>query len=191
MKTLFIEAYKPISQIDLVGLPSRFTLAYSIQYKPMAEKLKKQLGKRVVKNIQVLGCSKLKSDFPIVLLSDGVFHAINLALQNSELYVLQGNKIIRFDQVNSIKAKKKAALSRFYSSDNVGLIVSIKPGQENLELALKTKSRLKNKKLYIFLTNNLNLSELENFSLPIYINTACPGLSYDSSRIVNYEDIIL
>jgi hypothetical protein len=34
------------------------------------------------------------------------------------------------------------------------------------------------------------LQELDNFSLNIYINTACSGLCLDSDKIVNLRDIV-
>ena len=39
------------------------------------------------------------------------------------------------------------------------------------------------------LFNALNLSEIENFKLNSWVNTACPGLAFDNGNIVNSDDI--
>jgi len=189
MKKLFIPILKDEINLDNLKFPNRFILAYSIQYEKTAKSLKKKFGKRV-KIMQVLGCSKLKSNLPIVILADGNFHALNLALQNKIVYKIEKNKLKKFDKKLLEKYQKriKAGTARFLYSDKIGIIVSIKPGQEQLNLALSLKKKLK-KKSYVFLTNNINTSEFENFPLDIYVNTACPTIIYDSSKIINYKEI--
>ncbi len=59
-----------------------------------------------------------------------------------------------------------------------------KPGQFKLDEALKLKKKT-NKKAYIFLADNITEEELENFNLPIYINTACPRI--DSGKVIYYK----
>ena len=148
MKVFFVEAKKKVNlgieEIDFSVLPDTVFLAYSVQFKDFAEKVRKNLGSKVKGFEQVLGCSVLKSRYPILLVGSGKFHALNLALKGNEVYVLQGNKINKLEkeEVEKIKAKRKAALSKFYAADKVGVLVSTKPGQENLVSALKLKKRL-------------------------------------------------
>ena len=39
------------------------------------------------------------------------------------------------------------------------------------------------------LQDNINTSELENFPIDIWINTACPGLALDSSKIIDSSSL--
>jgi len=126
------------------------------------------------------------------LIGSGKFHAFNLALNGNILYILEGLKIAKLDEkeVEKIKAKRKAALSRFYSAEKIGILVSTKPGQENLEEAIKLKGQLtkKGKKTFVFLADNINLEELENYPIDSWVNTSCQALTFDS-RIVNSQEI--
>lgn len=197
MKIMFVEAKRKLDvnteEIDLSILPDEIFLAYSIQFKEIAEKIKKKLGKKVKGFQQVLGCSVLKSKFPVLLIGSGRFHAMNLALKGNTVYVLENNKASRLDEkeVGKVKGKRKAALSKFLASDKTGILVSCKPGQENLKKAIKLKKKLekKGKKLQIFLSDNINIEELENYNIESWVNASCPALSYDS-RIINLHEIV-
>lgn len=197
MKTIFVEAKRKITElslnnIDFSTLPAKIFLAYSIQYKNLAEKIKDKLNGRIVEYRQVLGCSKLKSRYPILLVGSGKFHALNLALQDNTVYMLEGAKIAKLneEEINNLKTKRKTALSRFLSSDNIGILVSLKPGQENFKKALILRKKLekKGKKTQIFLADSINIEELDNFPIDSWINTACQALSFDS-RIINLHEI--
>ncbi len=198
MKIMFVEAKRKFSDFDvdsinLSVLPEKIFLAYSIQYEKLAEKIKEKLGNRIAGYKPVLGCSKIKSKHPILLISSGKFHALHLALQDNVVYILEGNLIRKLDEkeTEKIKAKRKAALSKFLSANRIGILVSTKPGQENLKkaLALKKKLEKKGEKIQIFLADDINLSELENYNIDSWINTACRALSYDS-RIINLHEIV-
>ena len=54
--------------------------------------------------------------------------------------------------------------------------------------ALKIKNNLKNKKSYLFIGNEINPREFENFSLSSWLNTACPRLDFDFS-VINIREI--
>lgn len=197
MKMMFVEAKrleKSISSVDLNfdSLPNKVLIAYSIQYKEFAEKVKKKLGKRVSGFKQVLGCSSLKSEQPILLIGSGKFHAVQLALQGNKVYVLEGVHLKELDEkyIEKVKDKRKAAVSRFLAAESIGILVSCKPGQENLDKALKLKENLekKGKETKIFLADNIDLNELENYNLESWVNTACPALTSDS-RVVNLWEL--
>ncbi len=191
---MFVEAKRKLNvdvkDIDFSILPQSIYLAYSIQYKKLAELVKERLGKQVKGFQQVLGCSAIKSKYPILLIGSGRFHALNLALQGNTVYIIEGTEInqVNAPEVEKIKAKRKAALSRFYAADKVGILVSTKPGQENLKKALKLKNQLKDKEVSIFIANNLNLNELENYDVESWVNTACPALTFDS-KVVNIQEL--
>ncbi len=197
MRVMFIEAKRKLNDaenINFDALPKQVFLAYSIQYKKLAEKVRKKLGKRVVGFSQVLGCSQLKSKHPILLIGSGRFHALQLALQGNMVYILEDKiRKLQEKEVEKFKARRKTALSRFLFSSKIGILVSYKPGQEKLESALKLKRKLKKqgKDATLFLADNININELENYDIESWVNTACPALLLDSlkTRILNIEEL--
>jgi 2-(3-amino-3-carboxypropyl)histidine synthase len=202
MKTIFIPARinsaintKKISELKL---PKEIAIAYSIQYKEIAEEIKNILAKthKITSLIQILGCSKplfSKETKAILLISSGKFHAISIAAEtNLPVYVLESDELrkISEEEVTSLQKKKKAAYMRFLNSEKLGILVSTKPGQENLKTAISVKNKLK-KKSYLFISNNIDIREFENFNdINSWLNTACPRMDFDSS-ICNIEDLDL
>jgi diphthamide biosynthesis enzyme Dph1/Dph2-like protein len=203
MKLLYIEAKQKnlnikLSRKEIKKLPKKLFLVYSIQYKDLAILYRKELEKNKIKIErfqQVLGCSKLsnKNNLPILLIGTGRFHAQNLYLQAPEIFVLEGNKIIKINkkEIDILKAKKKTALIKFLGANNVGILVSTKPGQENLDKAIELKKNLEknNKKAYILIANDLDISQFENFNIDSWVNTACVGLAMDNPNIINIEEL--
>jgi len=203
MKVLYIDALmknKPIilGKNEIKKLPKKLFLAYSLQYKGLAKSIKKQLTSDniIVSNFsQVLGCSKIKTKLPILLISSGKFHAQNLFLQALAIYVLEGNKIIKIteQEIKRVKARKRTALIKYLNADKVGILVSTKPGQNKLDEAIKLKNKLKMKNMekdvFIFISNNIDLDQFENFFIDSWINTACPGIAFDHPGIINIEDL--
>ncbi|MFH1307910.1 MAG: diphthamide synthesis protein [archaeon] len=193
MKVLFIEAKKKSLDvdIDLSNLPAKVHIAYSIQYKDLAEKIKKKLKSRVSGFSQALGCTKLNAKHAILLVGSGKFHAIQLALStNKPVYILEGPKITKLDdlEVEKFKTQVKTQKLKFLSASQVGILISTKPGQQNLKKALNLAKKLK-KKSYLFLFDTLNKADLDNFPLSSWINTACPAIILDSNKIINAEEI--
>jgi diphthamide biosynthesis enzyme Dph1/Dph2-like protein len=203
MKVLFIEARKnfkgKIGEAfkELESLPGEIHLLYTIQYKELAEKIKKYLENKKHKIVafqQVLGCSKIKPKAPILLIGSGKFHALQISLQAGKKIFLYNNgriENLKDEEIREYKSKEKGKLIKFLSSDKIGLLLSLKPGQNRLKESLQIKKKLKkkypDKKLYIFITNDINIKELENFPC-FFINLACPGINLDSSNIINYKE---
>jgi 2-(3-amino-3-carboxypropyl)histidine synthase len=199
MKTIFIPAKiksevneKKISELKL---PNKIAIAYSIQYQETASEIKKILSKKheITQFIQVLGCSKpkfSKETKAVLLISSGKFHAISLAVEsNLPIYILESDKLrkISDDEINSFNKRKKGSYMKFLNAEKVGILISTKPGQENLKKALSLK--LKNKSLYLFISNEINTKEFENFpEIQSWVNTACPRLDFDNS-VINLSDL--
>lgn len=195
IKTLFIPAKSKTapnkSKIKELSkkLPKNIVIAYSIQYKELAFEVKKILAsKNIIKIIQVLGCSRPK--FPkktkaVLLIGSGRFHAISLAYETKlPIYILEKNKLAKISEqdIESYKKKNKASYLKFLNAENIGVIVSTKPSQQNLQRALNLKHKLK-KNSYLFISNTINVSEFENFGLDVWVNTACPRLDMDTNVI--------
>jgi len=210
LKVLFIPSRKEdfIDKKELASiaskLPSRICLISSVQYLHLiysiAEELKKN-KKHVLVAGQVLGCNareaeKLKNKVDcFLLLASGKFHALPVALNTGKkVYVWHPNAVLESideNEIEILKKKRKAAMLNFLSSEKIGILVSLKPGQEKLKEAFKIKKTLekKNKSAYIFIADTINLQELENFSIDSWVNTACPGIALHSANIVNIDEI--
>ncbi len=204
MKVLYIESKKkmvssslsPISIGQLATLPKKLFLAYSIQYKVLAEQIKKELEAsnfKITNFQQVLGCTNLKSDFPLLLIGSGRFHALNLARKTKQETYVYNNSLTKIskEEIASFEKQLHGKFSKLLVSEEVGILVSTKPGQNHLAKAEKIKSYLqgKGKKVFTFISNNLNPSEIENFNLDIFVNSACSGLELDNPRIINIDDV--
>ena len=175
-------------------LPRDIAIFYSSQYVELANQIKSQLGKNIHAFAQTLGCSRPKLNpkiKAILLVSDGEFHAISLAYKsNLHVFVLNTNKLTKIseEQIKKFSQKKKSSQVNFLSAKKVGVIISTKPGQQRLKQALTKK--LKDKEVYYFLSNNININEFENFPhIQAWINTACPRMDLNSNKIINIGDL--
>ncbi|MCK4647641.1 diphthamide synthesis protein [Candidatus Pacearchaeota archaeon] len=199
MKTLFIPAKiktkvnkKKIKSLSK-ELPKNIAIAYSIQYHDIAFEIKELLSNNITKITQVLGCSKLsfpKTTQAIVLIGSGRFHALSLASKiNLPIYILEKDKLTKLpeSEIESLKKTKKVSYLKFLNADKIGILISTKPGQENLKKAIDLSKKIKDKKSYLFISNNINTSEFENFGLESWVNTACPRLDFDSS-VINIDN---
>ena len=202
MKTLFIPAKSKskVNKSKVVSisrrLPKKIFIAYSIQYKDTAFEMKDILSKdhAVMGIVQVLGCSKIKfsgkKPGAILLIGSGQFHAVSLAIESDlPVYKLETNKLIKINEkdIEDFRRNQKISYSKFLNANKIGVLVSTKPGQQNLKKALKIK--IKDKKPYIFLSNNIATKEFENFGLNSWVNTACPRLDLCSNQIINLDRI--
>jgi len=200
MKTIFIPAYSKAKvnreEINSFSkkLPKNLAIVYSVQYKNQASEIKSLLsGHNVTAFIQVLGCSKPK--FPknteaLLLIGSGRFHALSLASETKlPIYILEEGNLLEISQENAelFKKKQKASYLRFLNSDNAGIIISTKPGQQRLVRALALRKKLK-KNSYLFIADSINKSEFENFGLNCWINTACPRLDMDTN-VINISEV--
>ncbi len=195
-------------------LPKNIAIAYSIQFKDIASEIKSSISNNVTQITQVLGCNKPsfpKNTQAILLIGSGRFHALALASetrllesdkikgtnndfsmaeQELPIYILEKDQLslISEKEIDSFQKRKKAAYLKFLNAEKVGILVSTKPGQEKLKQAINIRKKIKDKYSYLFLCNNINTNELENFPLDAWINTACPRLDLDLQAI-NIRDL--
>jgi len=194
MKTLFIESK---SKEDISKVIKKFKekgkigLVSSVQYLNQLEKAKKLIKNSVIVG-QVLGCNvsnAIKSDADKFLyIGSAYFHPIQIAIKtNKQIYIANPltNKISKIDEkeVNDYKKRIKGKQGKYLMSEQKAFIVSTKPGQNRLKVVLKRKE-----KYPIFICNNLDLNELENFrEIDYWINTACNRI--EGKNIINLEDL--
>lgn len=200
MKTLFIDTFlkKTKTKIpkNIKKLPKNIVIAYSIQYKKTAKIIEKELEKKynIIKNIQILGCSKPplpEKTSAILLITDGKFHAISLAYETKlPVYIIEKNKLkkIEKEEIKTLENRRKGAQLKFLNSKTTGIIISTKPGQQKFKESIKIKKELTNKKNYLFLCNNININEFENFKIDSWINTACPRFDLNTP-IINISEV--
>ena len=125
-------------------------------------------------------------------LGDGKFHPLALVYGQMDVEVDEFKEVICFNplenkmsvldkkEIEKIQKRRKGALVKFHSSSTVGVIVTIKPGQEQLKSALKLEMKFTDKKFYYFLDNNISFDQLENFPfVEVWVNTACPRIGLD------------
>jgi len=203
MKTIFIPAKSRetfdkniLSECSKVLLKN-LAILYSVQYENIVKEIKFSLEKdhKITSFCQVLGCSKItfpKQTEAVLLIGSGKFHAISLASTSGlPFYVYEKGKMAKISEkeIESFNQRKKVAYTKFLASQKVGVLISTKPGQQNLTKALDLRKKINKKEIYFFLGDFLSIQEFENFGLNSWINTACKRLDMDSSAIINTEDL--
>ncbi len=204
IKSKLLKKFKELKTLK----KSNVALVYSIQFRNLADEIKKTLEKNTKIKIfrQILGCTpskSFKSVDVIILISNGRFHAVSLAYETKlPVYLIEISdsnlKITKISKKDTeiIEKKQKASYVKFLNSKNIGIIVSLKPGQNKIKKAFELKKQLQkqNKIPYLFLCNNINFNEFENFSgIEFWINTACPRLDIDFRKmnlnVINLNDL--
>ncbi len=219
MKIMFVEGrYKGkinLSNLDMGMLPKRIGLATTVQFIGFIDEIKQYLeskGKAVFvgktrqgHDGQLLGCDigcayHIKEDVDAFLyIGTGKFHPLGIALNiNKDVFCYEPinavlSKIGR-EEVEKYNRKRKAAYMKFLEATEIGILVSIKPGQSNLRKALELKKQLKDKNCYIFAFDTLDFNEAENFPfIQCWLNTACSRLTDDYAKfpkpLVDLSDI--
>lgn len=203
MKIIYIPAKLDFNVLNIKNINLKektIALASTMQYLHKLEKIKKILSRKYKVYIsgQILGCNiknakKIKDKVDAFLfIGSKEFHPIYLKLKtNKPVYVFDPitNSLsnVSDEESKKIEQHKKGKYIKFLNAKKVGILVSLKPGQFNLNQALKLQKQIK-KESYIFISNTLNLNELENFrEIDIFINTACPRI--ENNKIINIEDL--
>ena len=213
MKTVFIPVtikkepdYGKIKKL-IGNIPEKtLALCYSNQFMEIAEKIYKKFKDRFVYKTQVLGCSNPK--FPkevegILIIGQGKFHSVSLAYESRlPVYILEGEVIEKVgrEEIEKLERKEKGAYLSYLNAKTIGILVSSKPGQARLDKALKFQKNLQGtlpghknlqagKKSYIFVGNDLNISEFENFGLDFWVNTACPRIDLTEGPLINLDKL--
>lgn len=212
-----IRLTEKLKKIFKENKPKTLALFASIQFIKL-DKLKKEIqdlgitikttkAKRTGVEMQILGCDNYHDSFKepiidesdmILYVGDGLFHPKALLL--SQIKNKKIKSIIIFDPIsngvteltqedieNQIK-KTKANIRKFLNAETIGILVTIKPGQQYFESAKKLKEKLisQKKKAYIFIDNTLDLRNLENYPfIECWVNTACPRIGTDDITTIN------
>ena len=161
-------------------------------------------AKRTDKPLQILGCDcypdsfkdELDSDM-ILYLGDGMFHPKALILAVDKPITIfdpisDHVKVVSRNDMEKEFMIKKRNLKKYLDAERIGILVTIKPGQQYFIAAKKLKEQLeqKGKKAYIFIDDTLNPSHYENYPfIQCWVNTACPRIGTDD--IVNIQQAMI
>lgn len=195
MEIMFIPVKKKFDLKELTNIekmPKKLGLVTTVQYVDELPKIKKYLdgkGKECVVIGKILGCyAKIAERFKdkvdaFLYIGSGEFHPIALIHIGKPVY-LQNGETLKWDE-----RKIKGMLSKFYASNDIGIIVSLKKGQHHLDWAKDLKKRFPEKQFYVFVADTIDYNQMQNFNfVESWINTACPRIA-DDVKVLNYEDI--
>jgi len=82
------------------------------------------------------------------------------------------------------------------NSKEVGVLVSTKPGQNQIKKAYELERKYPDKNFYFLLFDTIDFTELENFPfIECFVNTACPRIAYDEAEkigkaVANVDDLL-
>lgn len=210
MKRLFIEARstEPILQVVKKAvnlLPKKIGLVTTVQYKHRLKEANEFLEKNkktaVIAGV-VLGCDVssakriAKKVDAFLYIGSGEFHPLGIALETNKPVIVANplsNEVSRIkkEDVEQIRKRRKGAYLKFLTARNIGIIVSTKPGQSKLKQALELKKKLKNKNCCIFIADEIDLNQLENFPfIECWVNTACPRIADKAKGMINVEEVM-
>ncbi len=202
MKIMHLEA-KYLGDIDIPKniiekLPETIGLFTTLQFIDHLPKIKKKIessGKKVkiFKTThtkypgQIYGCNMDK--FPgvdaFLYIGDGFFHPKALIIGNNKdvhVYNPVEKKYRLFSREVAKKdfQRQKAGFSSFMMKKNIGVIITTKPGQSYMKLALKLKKDFPDKNYYFIAFDTVNLDRIQDFPfIDVIVNTACPRLGWD------------
>lgn len=151
-----------------------------------------KIGKGKFNDGQILGCDissakSIEKDVEAFLyIGSGKFHPLGLALQiEKPVYALDIEKN-ELDDLEKLKEKflkqRYVAIALAKDAQKFGVLISIKPGQMKMNVAMGIKSKLekKGKKAYLLVFNEIKPEKLIGLDLDCYINTACPRIAIDN-----------
>ncbi|MBW3002919.1 2-(3-amino-3-carboxypropyl)histidine synthase subunit, partial [Candidatus Woesearchaeota archaeon] len=147
-----------------------------------------------------LGCSidKVEQEGDFLYIGDGLFHPIAFMINNKEKQVFVFNpfldkiKKLEKDYIEKFELKLKENKEKYNKAKRIGILVTTKPGQEQLSKAIELKEKLKqkDKEPYIFICDTADFTQLINFNfIDCWVNTMCPRIAYDDT--INIEKPIV
>ena len=193
-----------LSNLDASVLPKKIGLATTVQFLDYVDEIRDFLEKngkiifidkiKQKYEAQLLGCDvggadKLKDKVDAFLyIGTGIFHPLGIALNiDKEVFCYDPisavlSKIDR-TEVEKYNKKRKVAYMKFLEATEIGILVSLKPGQNNFRKAVELKKQLKDKNCYIFAFDTLDFNQVENFPfIQCWVNTACNRILDDYGK---------
>lgn len=196
-------------------LPKKLGLVSTVQFLNQIGEVKsylEQQGKIVLVDkirqkyeTQLLGCdqgaamSRKGEVDAFFYFGTGRFHPLGVAIAaEMDVYCydpIEGiQSIIKKEEGIRLNKKRKAAYTSFLHAQKLGVLISIKPGQNHFKRAMELKKQLSGKEVYIFVSDTIDFSQLENFPfIECWVNTACNRIMDDMEKfpkpLVDLADI--
>ncbi len=196
------KAIVDIPESEWEKIPKPAGLLASIQHLHALRELHEKHKTDSVLGGQVLGCrceaaerinKKVKS---YLVITTGYFHSQRVAINTKKpVYVYDPvqKKITKQpkEQIERILKARKTALLKFYNGKNIGILVSIKHGQCDIDKALSFIKEIgKEKKAYLFAFDTLEIERLEDYNfIDCWVNTACNRIPDEKPNIIDIGDI--
>jgi 2-(3-amino-3-carboxypropyl)histidine synthase len=166
---------------------------------------------------QLLGCDSSKDSLKLstsdldkidyyLYVGDGNFHPLALVYSQKESDkvkpvicndpIAKKMRILDVDSIKKNLGRYKGALVKFMSARKIGVIITIKPGQEQFAASKMLSKKFPDKKFYYFVDNNISFNQLENFPfIETWVNTACPRIGLDDQEmfrkgVLNLSDVL-
>ena len=162
-------------------------------------------GPKCVYPGQTLGCdigaakSIENSVDAYVFLGTGKFHPLAVAVAtNKPVFIANhySNKIeeITKAEITRFRNKRAANVSKVKSAKNIGILVTNKQGQNQLELAIRLRKKLdgEGKNTFVFVGDTINPASMRDFSkIDAWINTCCPRMVEDDfgRPVANWNEL--
>ena len=141
---------------------------------------------------QVLGCdfssatsiANIVGDF--VLIADGFFHAIGLAIATGKNVFVANPISNEIKKCNEMKEKllkqRYAIIAKAMDAKNFGIIVGEKKGQARFKLAREIKNLAEKygKEASLIMANNIT-NYIDYFDFDAFVSTACPRVAIDDA----------
>lgn len=165
-------------------------------------------GKTVYKG-QVLGCDFTAAKSIVdkvegfIVISGGNFHGLGVQLATGKKTVIADpflNEARSLNELVELTIKRRwVQISKFSECKNIGVLVSLKSNQLNLELAekIKKEAEKKGKKAVLICVREITPENLDSFiDVEAFVNTGCPRIPIeDQSRfkkpILNPEEALI
>ncbi|MCS6769227.1 MAG: diphthamide biosynthesis enzyme Dph2 [Candidatus Caldarchaeum sp.] len=139
---------------------------------------------------QVLGCDatamkKLEGHTEAFIVVGSVFHGLGVALLTNRPTFAADPHTQKFVNLSEFKSRilmqRYANIEAFRKAKNVGVLVSLKPGQKRLGLALRINRilRIHGRQSYIISSDEITSSTVLENGFEGFVNTACPRLSIE------------
>ena len=195
MKRIYIKAEMEVnlnSILKKIKIPEKKVgLFTTVQFEKEVRKIK---NRRFVFLGSVLGCNidnvlkKANEVDAFLFVGSGDFHPLGLKKLGKPIYIL--NPLTeKFGGISEkeFEKERKAKIVRTLAAKKLGIIVSLKPGQNLFNQAVELQRKLK-KESYLFLCSDVDIMEFENFpDIDMWINTACPRIKH--RKIINMRDL--
>ena len=191
---------KPLESFNIIGI---ITTVQHIHQLEAIKKFYEKNGKTVLigkpygfakKNGQILGCdvgsaASIDKDVEaLVYVGGGLFHPLGAVLHTKKPFLLVepfNNTVEFIDRYREIYNKRsKGRIIASLNVKKVGILVSTKNGQHNMNLAKLLKEKLEREGIQagILIANTFDFDSINNMmEFDAFVNTACPRVAIDDT----------